>query len=204
MKFTIAFLAFFLLLTHASPGDEDFCTQFLGDHILFQDCYEAFKNVPKTVPGDLPGPALTSAKLFSREPNTPARFKLPQTWTSGGCVINLDMADGVDYAATTWDFQRARVKKIIDYCVQPHGIGGRVMLQATTIEIRSKNKSKPKPATAVAEHCLAIPMGSKTFQCLMEANNAAEGANIALNDFSDHISELTYRINRILGPHSQS
>ena len=194
MRLSIACLPFLVLLAYAATGDDDFCTQFLGQGINFNDCYEAFKNVPVTEPSDLPGMAVTRARLFSSAPNTPPRFKLPQSWTSGQCIIEISMAAGVDYAATLWDFQRKAVKKILDYCVQPHGIGGRVMLQATTIEVRSAKKKMKPNQQAAGDKCLALPVESAAYQCLKDAEHAAFAANIALGDFSDHLSTLTYEI----------
>ena len=196
MKLITAFLAFFLLSARAGPHDDEFCTEFLGKGLKFTDCFEAYKLVPATVANDLPGPASTRAKLFSNEPDTNPRFRLPQTFTSGQCVIEVSMAANVDYGASLWDIQRMSAKRIMDYCVQPHGIGGRVMLDATTIEIRSTTKRKSKQ-TAVQDSCLALPVESAAFKCILDANNAALEANTALDDFTDQLSRLTYKLNTL-------
>lgn len=194
MKPTILLIASLLLLTHAAPGDEDFCSQFFGKNINYQDCRAALESVPVTQLSDLPNLSLQTNRLFSDEPTTEARFKLPQTFTSGQCVIEITMARGVTWAASTWDFQRKAMKKILDYCVQPHGIGGRVMQKGTTIEVRKKsNRLRPKPDPAVRE-CAALSEQGPLFKCLKDAEDAALAANRAYRDFSDRMDGLTYQI----------
>lgn len=195
MKFKILFFASLLRLTQAAPGDEDFCTQFLGEGLNYQDCRAAYDRIPVTVPSDLPSTlALVRSRFFSDEPNTEPRFKLPQTFTYNQCVIEIKMVKDVTWAATTWDFQRKAVKKILDYCVQPHSLGGRVTQRATILEVRKKtNKLKPNPAPAVKE-CAAIDEGSQLYRCLKDAEDARQAASRALDDFSDGIDGLTYQI----------
>jgi len=195
MKPTILlFASLLLLLTHAAPGDEDFCSEFLGSRMNYQDCKAALDSVPVTQLSDLPDLSLQTNRLFSNEPTTEARFKLPQTFTSGQCVIEITMAKGVTWAATTWDFQRKAMKKLLDYCVQPHGIGGRVMQKSTTIEVRKKtNKLRPKPDAAVSE-CAAISEQSPLFKCLKDAEDASLAAKRVYQDFSDRMDGLTYQI----------
>ncbi len=198
MKLNILFYASLLLrLTHAGYGD-DFCSQMLGNDINWKDCKAAYDTVPVTQPGDLPTLALMRSGLFSGEPETEARFKLPQTFTSGQCIIEIAMVKGVDYAATTWDYQRKAVKSIFDLCVQPHGIGGRIKLKATTIEIRKKtNRRRPDAAAAVSK-CEAEAEGSALYKCLKDAEAASVAANRAYQDYSDRIDGLLYQIDAAL------
>lgn len=198
MKLTFIPFIFLLSMTHAATGDEDFCSTFLGKFVKFEDCIKAYNDVPKTVKSDLPTEALTEAKLFSKRPNTPERFKLPQTFTSGTCTIDIDMADGVDLTASTWDFQREAVMRAITYCVQIESIGGRIFLKGTTITVRqtaSRKKSKPTPE----DNCALVPKHSDLYRCLKDAEAAAAAATKALNTFDGHMTELTYKFNKGAG-----
>lgn len=171
-------------IAYAAPGDEDFCSQFMGKNMPFRDCMTAYDSMPRTQEGDF-------NDVFSEEPWSPPRFKLPQTFQAGDCIIEVTLAPGVDLAATLWDYHRAAAKRVLDYCVQSIGIGGRVMMDSTWVTV--KKQPKAKGGAKMPAQC-EKKKASETVRCLLEATKVAIEAEMAMMQFNGHLEELTFRI----------
>ncbi|MCJ1365194.1 hypothetical protein MMC16_004315 [Acarospora aff. strigata] len=184
-------VSFILLITIASAADDDFCSQYLGRDLNHRDCIAAYNSIPETKQGDYQTVTKTIMNLFSNDDGTNPHYKLPQIFQSGQCAIEVAMVDGVDFAATLWDFQRAAAKRAISLCVEPHGIGGRISMAATIVTVRKRNaKSKPDPSGK----CANAAGHSKLYQCLKEAEIASLAAHSALGRLTYHMDELTYKL----------
>ncbi len=156
-----------VLTDYANPASEDYCSEYLGRHLSYHDCRNAYDLIPLTELTDFPSdkPALMTT-LFSKAETSAPRFRLPQSFSSGDCLIEIDMVPNVDFAMTIWDYQRKAASRVLRNCVDVHGIGGKVVLQATVITLR-RNKGKGKLAGSKAEEREAMRKG-KSCQDLQE------------------------------------
>ncbi|KAI9876462.1 MAG: hypothetical protein M1830_006456 [Pleopsidium flavum] len=170
---------------------EDYCSDFLASDLKYNDCMAAYRSMRDNVPSDMAGGRISPSSLFTAMTTTAERYRLPQSFQSGNCVISVTLADGVDMAVTLWSHQRTAAKQIIDWCVSTHGFGGRMMLRATTVTVK-KYRKPGKGAAGVSTKCSKITDQTALQKCLDDADRAAENAFAALNRFTIHLDAMDY------------